>query len=114
MTKTYPHITRRKLRCNKIRFKIKGTKDMPRLTVFKSNYAIYAQLIDDESKTTLVSISDKKATGKTKEARAGIAGKILAEEALKKNINTCKFDRNGYKYIGRVKAFANGAREGGL
>jgi len=101
-----------------IRKKISGTTEKPRLTVFRSNKEIYAQLIDDIKGTTLVSASsmqkgfDKK--GKTKIEIAKIVGKTLAEEAIKTNITAVVFDRNGYLYHGRVKSLAEGAREGGL
>jgi len=101
-----------------IRKKIKGTSDMLRLTVFRSNKEIYAQVIDDTTGQTVAAMSslekdfDKK--GKTKIQIAGIVGKSLAERAKIKEIEQVVFDRNGYLYHGRVKALAEGAREGGL
>jgi large subunit ribosomal protein L18 len=101
-----------------IRKKISGTPETPRLSVFRSNSEIYAQLIDDIKGSTLVAASslqkgfDKK--GKTKIEVAKLVGKILAEEATKNNITSVVFDRNGYLYHGRVKSLAEGAREGGL
>ena len=99
----------------KIKYKLRGTPNYPRLSVFKSNARIYAQLIDDESGHTLLSASsltvDQKLT-KTEQAR--MVGLEVAKIAKEKGIGTCKFDRNGYMYHGRVKAVAEGAREGGL
>jgi large subunit ribosomal protein L18 len=101
-----------------IRNKISGSPETPRLTVFRSNSEIYAQLIDDTKSSTIVSASsmqkgfDKK--GKTKIEVAKLVGMQLAAEASKANITSVVFDRNGYLYHGRVKSLAEGAREGGL
>lgn len=108
--KTQKRIRRHK----KIRSRVKGTKEIPRLSVFKSNQYIFAQIIDDESKKTLVSITDKKIKGKTKTEKAKEAGVALANLAKEKKISKIVFDRGGYIYTGRVKALAEGAREGGL
>ncbi len=109
---------RRKIR---IRAKIKGTAQRPRLSVFRSNKHIFLQLIDDEKNKTLVSTSDilpkagkKSKTKIVKTKSAFEAGKILAELAKKKKITSVIFDRGGYAYHGRIKAAAEGAREGGL
>jgi len=98
-----------------IRQKISGTKERPRLSVYKSNTGIYAQLIDDDSGHTIASASSKEL------GQAGITvtisrdvGKKLAEKAVASGIKTVVFDRSGYLYHGRVKALADGAREGGL
>ena len=137
-------------RHRRVRAKIKGTKDVPRFSVFRSNKNIYAQLIDDEKRETLVAASDKefkkseirnpkslpadasrqamqagetnskskilkkekKMTGKILAAYE--VGKLIAEKAIKKDIKKVVFDRGGRKYHGRVKAVADGAREGGL
>jgi large subunit ribosomal protein L18 len=111
----------KKLRMQKrkvgIRAKIVGSSERPRLNVFRSNYHIYGALIDDSAGKTLVSTSDKgmKLNEKdTKTSAAFAVGKMLAEKALKKNFKTVVFDRGGYLYHGRVKALAEGAREGGL
>jgi len=98
----------------RIRKKVSGTTSTPRLTVFRSNKFTYAQLIDDTKAMTIVSISDLKLTGKTKVEKAKIAGASLAKLAKAKKIEKIVFDRSGYKYHGRVKAFAEGLREGGL
>ncbi len=108
-----------KIRHKRIRAKISGTKEQPRLSVFRSNKHIFLQLIDDSSQKTLVSASDLKinlsAGGKgTKTEIAKEVGKELAKLAKAKKIKKVVFDRGGYKYHGRVKASAEGAREGGL
>lgn len=101
----------------RIRNKINGTAERPRLTVFRSLKHIYAQIIDDTKGVTLVSAStqDKgfEGYGGNKDA-AKLVGKALAEKALEKGIDTVVFDRSGYLYSGRVKELAEGAREGGL
>lgn len=101
----------------RIRKKISGTAQLPRLTVFRSNKQIYAQLIDDTKGVTLASASsyNNKATEKlTKVEQAAVVGKEVAEKAIKAGIQTVVFDRNGYLYHGRVKSLADSAREGGL
>ena len=111
-------------RKRRIRAKIKGTADWPRLCVFKSSKHIYAQLIDDEKGKTIVSASDlelKKETksktgGKTDEGmkKAQEVGKIIAEKAVKNKIKKVTFDRGPYRYHGKIKALAEEARKGGL
>ncbi len=104
----------RDLRRKRIRSKISGTADIPRLSVFRSNKYIYAQLIDDVKGQTLVaSCADKKNKTK-KNVQSKEAGLELAKRATAKNIKKIVFDRNGYRYLGRVKSLAEGAREGGL
>lgn len=93
----------------RVRRKIRGTPERPRLSVYRSNKHIYAQLIDDVKGETLVA-----ASGGAGIAAAGEVGKILAGKALGLGIEKVVFDRGGYKYHGRVKALAEGAREGGL
>lgn len=104
-------------RHKRVRSKISGTAECPRLNVFRSLQHIYAQLIDDVAGVTLVSASstEKDFTnyGGNKEAAKEV-GKLLAERAKQKNINDVVFDRGGYVYTGRVAALAEGAREGGL
>lgn len=97
----------------KIRAKIFGTSSVPRLSVFRSNAHIYAQLIDDNSATTIVSSSDTKLKGKNVE-KAIMVGKEIAKSALEKNISKIIFDRNGFKFTGRIKALADSARSAGL
>lgn len=105
---------RRKL---SIRDKVLGTAQKPRLSVFRSNNYIYGQLIDDEKGVTLADVNKEAkemAKNKKKSEAAFELGKLLAEKAKEKKISEAAFDRNGYKYQGRVKMFADGAREGGL
>lgn len=108
-------ISNRVTRHQRIRKFLKGTKDQPRLAVFRSSKHIYAQIISDEEGKTYVSASDLKLTDKkVKSDRAFEVGKKIAEEALKKGIKKVVFDRGGYLYHGRIEKLATGAREGGL
>lgn len=107
-------LAKRKVRHFKIRKRIKGTGKIPRLSIFRSNKYIWAQLIDDKSTKTLVSLTDRKLKNNNKIQKAKEIGLNLAKLASKKNIKKVVFDRSGYKYHGRVKATAEGAREGGL
>lgn len=102
-------------RRGRIRVKIKGTAKRPRLSVFKSNKGMYLQLIDDDNGVTLASarIGEVEKTDK-KEAVSFELGKIIAKKGLDKKIENVVFDRGGNKYHGRIKAAADGAREGGL
>jgi large subunit ribosomal protein L18 len=106
----------RERRHRRIRGKIAGTADRPRLAVFRSNLGISAQLIDDQAGKTLAAASwqglSKFKGSKTDQAKE--VGKLLAEDAKAAGIESCVFDRGGYLYHGRVKALAEGAREGGL
>ncbi len=107
----------RERRHRRIRGKIAGTAERPRLAVFRSNLGIAAQLIDDRSGQTLAAAGWqqlKKSTKGGKSDQAKEVGKLLAANAKKANIERCVFDRGGYLYHGRVKALAEGAREGGL
>ncbi len=99
----------------RVRGKISGSAELPRLSVYKSNKEIYAQLIDDKEGKTLVSASSRalNATGSKVEISAEV-GKAIAEKAKAAGIENIVFDRNGFVYHGRVKALAEGAREGGL
>ena len=101
-------------RHKKIRSTVFGTAEKPRLSVYKSNRYIYGQLINDDKAETIISLSSVKAKGKTFLARCSETGKEIAKLALAKKIEAVVFDRGGFKYVGRVKAFADGAREGGL
>lgn len=101
----------------RIRKKVSGTAQLPRLTVFRSNKQIYAQLIDDVNGVTLASASsynNKGAENLPKIAQAAVVGKEVAEKAIKAGVQAVVFDRNGYLYHGRVKSLADSAREGGL
>ena len=102
-------------RHSRVRSKVAGTAERPRLVVFRSNRGISAQLVDDQSGRTLASASWKAGTASgSKTDQANAVGKALAEAAKKAGIDTCVFDRAGYLYHGRVRALAEGAREGGL
>ena len=102
-------------RQKRIRKNIKKVSDLIRLSVFRSNKHIYAQLIDDKSGKTVVGISEKQGELKgTKTEKAKALGSILAKIAKEKKIAKVVFDKGSYRYHGRVKAFAEGAREGGL
>lgn len=98
----------------RIRSKIAGNAERPRLAVFRSNKFIYAQIINDETRTTLVSASDAQAKSGTKTERSQAVGKEIAKLAVGKNITSVVFDRGGFSYTGRVKALADAAREAGL
>ena len=111
-------IKRRQRIKNRVRKIISGTESQPRLSVFRSNKEIYAQLIDDVTGNTIVSSSStekdiSKVKGNKTET-ASVVGKKLAEKAVSKGIKQVSFDRSGYLYHGRVKSLADGAREGGL
>lgn len=112
MPKNKQQLRRQKVR-RRIRGKISGTAERPRLSVFRSNNAIYAQLIDDTQGHTLASASSLGAEG-TRVAVSQKVGEQLAERAKEAGISSVVFDRNGYRYHGRVKAVAEGARSGGL
>ena len=103
-------------RHRRIRGKISGTAERPRLSIFRSNKNIYAQLIDDVAGVTLASAStlDENVSDATKVEQAAAVGKAIAEAAKAKDISTVVFDRSGYLYHGRVQALADAARENGL
>ena len=98
----------------RVRKRISGTAERPRLSVFRSNKQIYAQLIDDVAATTLVSASSKGITEGTKSEIAAKVGEAVAKKAIEKGIETVVFDRNGFLFHGRIKSLADGARKGGL
>ncbi len=98
----------------KIRTKVKGTEMRPRLSVFRSNKFIYAQVINDVTSKTLAQASDIKMTKGTKTDRAKEVGQMIGQVCLKAKINKVVFDRNGFKYTGRIKTVADEARAGGL
>lgn len=99
----------------RIRAKVSGTGERPRLTIFRSNKHMYAQLVDDTKGHTLVAASTHNIEDKgTSVAESAAVGKLIASRALEAGITAVVFDRNGYRYHGRVKAVADGAREGGL
>jgi large subunit ribosomal protein L18 len=104
----------------RVRKRVRGTADRPRLNVYRSLAEIYAQVIDDEAGLTLASASSidqslrKQMDGLKKTEQANLVGKIVADRAKSQGVTSVVFDRGGYRYIGRVKALADGAREGGL
>ena len=97
----------------RVRKKVNGTAERPRLVIYRSLKHIYAQLVDDVSMRTLMTVTDSGAEGKKTEKSAEV-GKRIAQKAKEAGITRVVFDRGGYKYHGRVKAVADGAREGGL
>ncbi|MCC6384886.1 MAG: 50S ribosomal protein L18 [Bacteroidia bacterium] len=110
-------LTRRKSIAKRIRRTISGTEQRPRLSVFRSNRQIYAQLIDDVKGHTLVAVSSAEVVTDSKIKKVETAakvGKLIADKAIQAGISSVVFDRNGYLFHGRVKSLAEGAREGGL
>lgn len=107
---------RRQRRRYRVRAKVSGTAERPRLSVYRSNRGMFAQLIDDVDGRTLAAANwtepELRELGRTEQAKK--AGELLAERAKKAGVERCVFDRSGYRYHGRVKALAEGAREGGL
>lgn len=114
MTILNTKIEKRTRRHRRIRAHVQGTAARPRLSVFKSNKQMYAQLIDDAAGTTLAAATTKEVKGKTALEKSAAVGKLIAERAMAKNIKAAVFDRGGFVYTGKVKALADGAREGGL
>ncbi|MBU0512947.1 MAG: 50S ribosomal protein L18 [Chloroflexi bacterium] len=120
MAKNKSRNTARVRRHLRVRKRISGTSQRPRLNVFRSLTDIYAQVIDDEAGHTLVSASTidnelrAQTKGLTKTEQANLVGKTIAKRAQAKDIQTIVFDRGGFRYMGRVKALAEGARAGGL
>ncbi len=116
-TKNFKEFRRKRIKM-RIRKVVKGTPEQPRLTVFRSNKEIYAQIIDDTVGNTLVAASSKAIVESdkkvTKSEQAGMVGKLVAEKAIEAGINNVVFDRNGYLYHGRVKSLAEAARQAGL
>ena len=113
--------TKRATKKARIRRKISGTAERPRLSVFRSLNHIYVQMIDDVKGTTLLQASTKSKelvdeikSSKGKTSKSKLVGKLVAKKAVEKGITTAVFDRSGYQYHGRIKAVAEGAREGGL
>lgn len=117
MDKQKYKLLKKKRRQKRVRSVISGTAQRPRLSVFKSNRGMYLQLIDDSKGITIASAHSreiKAKKGATKTALAQELGKLIAEKAVAKKIESVVFDRSGYRYHGRVKAVAEGARENGL
>lgn len=120
MGKTNPKAVSRIRRKKRIRAKISGTAERPRMTVFRSSKHIYVQVIDDVTGVTLASASDvipalsEELKGKKKAEKAFLVGQHVASACKEKGIDSVVFDRNGFVYHGRIKAVADGARDGGL
>ena len=119
MSGTHNHYERRRIRRYRIRRRVVGSLERPRLSVFRSSKHIYAQVIDDLHGVTLAAASSRedlatRVEGKGKSAVSTAVGKLLAERAREKGVEKVCFDRGGYLYHGRVKALADGARAGGL
>jgi large subunit ribosomal protein L18 len=112
VTKGQQRLRRRR----RVRARISGTAERPRLSVFRSNRGVFAQLIDDTKGHTLAAVNwiEPELRKLTASDQAKRAGELLAERAKAAGVETCVFDRGGYQYHGRVKALADGAREGGL
>jgi large subunit ribosomal protein L18 len=112
VTKTQKRLRRRR----RVRARVTGTAERPRLSVFRSNRGIFAQMIDDTKGHTLAAVNwiEPDLRKVTASDQAKKAGELLAERAKAAGVETCVFDRGGYQYHGRVKALAEGAREGGL
>lgn len=107
---------KKNLRKNRVRLNVRGTSLKPRLSVFRSNQFVYAQVIDDVKGQTIASVSEKEISGKDNKKidRAKELGNLIAKKAISKKVSAVVFDRGSYRYHGRVKAVAEGAREGGL
>ncbi len=115
MDKNKHKLAKRTIRHRRVRSRVTGTDARPRLSVFRANKHIYAQLIDDALGKTLASASSKEVTKKDKKSSVATeVGKLIATKAAAKNISAVVFDRGGFAYHGRIKALADGAREGGL
>jgi large subunit ribosomal protein L18 len=114
MDKSKEKQIKRDRRHAKVRAKIEGDAKRPRLSVFRSNQGMFLQLIDDQAGKTLASADSKEVKADNKVSNSFELGKLLAEKAKKAGITEVVFDRGGYQYHGRVKAAADGAREGGL
>ena len=104
----------RNRRHNRVRARVEGTSERPRLCIYKSNTRLVAQLIDDEKGSTLMAVSSADEKGKTPRERAEKAAETLAKRAQEKGVKAVVFDRGGFQYLGTIKAFADAARKGGL
>ncbi len=111
---TNPKLLTRQARQRRIRARVRGTAARPRLAIFRSNSAIYAQIIDDSKGITLAAANDLKTKKGTKTERAKEVGKAVADAAKAAKVETVVFDRGGYAYAGRVKTVAEAARAAGL
>jgi large subunit ribosomal protein L18 len=112
VTKQQQRLRRRR----RVRAKVRGTAERPRLSVYRSNRGIFAQLVDDTAGRTLAAVNwtESDLRGMARMEQAKRAGEVLAQRASEAGVTSCVFDRGGYRYHGRVRALAEGAREGGL
>ncbi len=112
LTKPQKRLRRRR----RVRAKVHGSKERPRLSVFRSNRGVFAQLIDDDAAHTIAAVNwtESELRGLSPMEQAKKAGELIAKRATEAGVSTCVYDRGGYRYHGRVKALADGAREGGL
>ena len=101
-------------RHNRVRARVSGTAQRPRLSIFRSNTRLVAQLIDDDKRMTIIAVSSEKEKGKTPLERAQAAATTIAKLAQEKGVKAVVFDRGGFQYLGTVKAFAEAARTAGL
>ncbi|MBI2610734.1 50S ribosomal protein L18 [Candidatus Kaiserbacteria bacterium] len=107
-------LQKRQQRHKRVRAKVSGSAERPRLSIYKSNTALHAQIIDDVKGMTLASVSSSSEKGKTPRERAEAAASTLAKRAAEKGIKAVVFDRGGFQYVGSIKAFADVARAAGL
>jgi large subunit ribosomal protein L18 len=114
MTQTLSKKQQRERRHKRVRAKVAGTAMRPRLSIHRSNTRIFAQLIDDDTSKTLVSVSSSAEQGKTPRERAELAAQTLAKKAMNAGVKTVVFDRGGFKYAGTIQKFADAARAAGL
>jgi large subunit ribosomal protein L18 len=105
---------RRDVRHNRVRAKVMGSTERPRLSVYKSNTRLVAQIINDDEGTTLTAVSSADEKGKTPRERAETAAATLAKNAIAKGVKKVVFDRGGFEYVGTIKAFADAVRAAGL
>lgn len=112
--KTLTNPERRERRHRRVRAKVMGSETRPRLSIYKSNTRIIAQIIDDERGLTIAAVSSDSEKGKTPRERAEAAATTLAKKATEKNVKSVVFDRGGFQYVGTIKAFADAARAAGL
>ena len=113
-TSTQAKTIRRNARHNRIRARVAGTAEKPRLAIFRSNRFVYAQLINDETRTTIASADSRKVKGDTPQERAAAVGADIAKAAKAAGIEKVVFDRGGFRYQGAIATLADAAREGGL
>lgn len=111
---TLSKTAQRERRHRRVRAKVAGTEARPRLSIYKSNTRLLAQIIDDERGVTLAAVSSADEKGKTPRERAESAAAVLAKKAGEKGVKKVVFDRGGYQYLGTIKAFADSARKAGL